>query len=249
MEIVASLGTQNRIGGQKFGKLTAIEQSTVKRGRVVLWRCVCDCGNECFHERNKLRTGRVKSCGCLVDEKLSQRIKPMQRFGRLVAIERTLIADSKRNRLWRCICDCGNEVFQPLSLLITGNTSSCGCLRSEIESANLRAHVQKTIEKVDLTGKEIGLLYVEKKIGQDKNAHFLYRCICACGNERVARRKDLLRRHQNTLRPYPKSCGCRGRGLIEEFKDVDGLLKWRMIKTKQIVSLDLNLEGKGGDRS
>lgn len=50
-----------------------------------------------------------------------------QRFGRLVAIE-TNRRDHRHNRLWRCQCDCGNEVEVNVNRLVTGNTKSCGCL-------------------------------------------------------------------------------------------------------------------------
>jgi hypothetical protein len=50
------------------------------------------------------------------------------RFGRLVALER-----EGRNRWgntnWLCRCDCGEPKSVSSKLLITGRTSSCGCLR------------------------------------------------------------------------------------------------------------------------
>lgn len=51
-----------------------------------------------------------------------------QRFGRLV-----VIGEAGRNRhgdvLWRCRCDCTNEVIVKSSHLINGHTTSCGCRR------------------------------------------------------------------------------------------------------------------------
>lgn len=53
-----------------------------------------------------------------------------QRFGRLLVIE-----EAGRNKrsdvLWKCKCDCGNEVTVCTSHLRTGNTKSCGCYRRE----------------------------------------------------------------------------------------------------------------------
>lgn len=50
------------------------------------------------------------------------------RFGRLVAVE-----DVGRNkykyRLWRCKCDCGNEIIVTTNLLQRGKTKSCGCYK------------------------------------------------------------------------------------------------------------------------
>ena len=50
-----------------------------------------------------------------------------QRFGRLTAISCT---DMKQNGnyLWRCSCECGNEVVVKADHLRRGDTQSCGCL-------------------------------------------------------------------------------------------------------------------------
>ena len=50
------------------------------------------------------------------------------RFTKLVAIE--CVGKSKAGcRLWRCVCDCGNEKVVSLPNLTSGATKSCGCLR------------------------------------------------------------------------------------------------------------------------
>ena len=55
------------ISGLKFGRLTAVEISHMK-GRYIMWRCICDCGNEKIVEGKPLRDGLTKSCGCLANE-------------------------------------------------------------------------------------------------------------------------------------------------------------------------------------
>lgn len=57
------------ITGQRFGRLTAIEPTDriVRSG--VVWRCICDCGNETFVTVKDLRSGNTKSCGCLNHER------------------------------------------------------------------------------------------------------------------------------------------------------------------------------------
>ncbi len=52
-------------------------------------------------------------------------------FGYLTVLEPT----GKQQRkyfIWRCRCKCGKEVELTSSVLLTGNTTSCGCLRAEI---------------------------------------------------------------------------------------------------------------------
>lgn len=53
-----------------------------------------------------------------------------QQFGRITAIEPTTERRGT-NIIWKCICTCGNELKVPSADLISGNTSSCGCLKSK----------------------------------------------------------------------------------------------------------------------
>ena len=56
-------------------------------------------------------------------------------FGRLKVVE--YIYSSKRKdgsageRIMKCLCECGNETNVKTSNLYSGNTLSCGCLKSE----------------------------------------------------------------------------------------------------------------------
>lgn len=52
-----------------------------------------------------------------------------KRFGRLTVVEP--IGKSHRVTIWKCVCDCGNEVNVLSSSLTSGSTSSCGCLHKE----------------------------------------------------------------------------------------------------------------------
>ena len=58
--------------GKKYGMLTVIEEIPKsdpiyekRKNRSILWRCVCDCGNESIVSSNALRRGETVSCGCL----------------------------------------------------------------------------------------------------------------------------------------------------------------------------------------
>lgn len=52
-----------------------------------------------------------------------------ERFGRLTVVER---AENKNGcTMWKCKCDCGNEIMVDASCLKRGFTKSCGCLRRE----------------------------------------------------------------------------------------------------------------------
>lgn len=54
------------IAGQKFGRLTALYKLHNHHDKDhTYWSCVCDCGNLTETRSDRLRTGRVQSCGCL----------------------------------------------------------------------------------------------------------------------------------------------------------------------------------------
>lgn len=52
-----------------------------------------------------------------------------QRFGMLVAQEVAFRESGKVH--WRCVCDCGNVSFPATADLVSGHSSSCGCVTRE----------------------------------------------------------------------------------------------------------------------
>lgn len=65
------------------------------------------------------------------------------RFGRLLVIKEAG-RSKRREKLWLCKCDCGNEKITPTSYLTSGDTSSCGCYRKESELNNLSKFWKKS---------------------------------------------------------------------------------------------------------
>lgn len=56
-----------------------------------------------------------------------------RRFGSLTVVEQVQSRKSPcgtTRKMWRCLCDCGNEVIASTSNLINGNTKSCGCWKA-----------------------------------------------------------------------------------------------------------------------
>ena len=62
------MGKKIDLIGQKFGRLTAIEDSGKRLHTQVVWKCKCDCGNISFVLMSNLLKGNSKSCGCLNKE-------------------------------------------------------------------------------------------------------------------------------------------------------------------------------------
>lgn len=115
--------------GEKYNLLTVISFSRYIDGKTY-YNCICDCGNKVEVNRSDLVTNNNKSCGCLYHK---HRDLSNLRFGKLVA--KTIDYNNPKTKkygrtttYWNCTCDCGNSVSVPMRSLISGETSSCGCL-------------------------------------------------------------------------------------------------------------------------
>lgn len=63
--------------GKRFGRLTVLGES-IKRlpsGDRPAYRVVCECGKEKIVKRTHLKSGRVRSCGCMRDDAVRSRAK------------------------------------------------------------------------------------------------------------------------------------------------------------------------------
>lgn len=64
---VARKRRQKDLTGQRFGRLTVIERQGGYR-----WLCKCDCGNTATPLTNALLSGKTKSCGCYMKDRISE---------------------------------------------------------------------------------------------------------------------------------------------------------------------------------
>lgn len=62
-----------------------------------------------------------------------------RRFGRLVVVRRSE-GGATRHARWVCACDCGRETCSLGQSLRSGESLSCGCLRSELTTARQTTH-------------------------------------------------------------------------------------------------------------
>lgn len=58
--------------GKRFHKLLVLEKVNNQNSKTA-WKCLCDCGNITFVITSNLTCNRIKSCGCLKNEKLIER--------------------------------------------------------------------------------------------------------------------------------------------------------------------------------
>ncbi len=126
---------QKDLTGMRFGRLIAFEP-TQERGKSggIIWRCRCDCGNECYAVSTQLTKGYRKSCDCWRHPRRKDFIG--KTFGQLTVIDYA----GKRSGMhrWKCLCTCGRETIVGQTLLQTGKTKSCGCLQASIITENMR---------------------------------------------------------------------------------------------------------------
>lgn len=119
--------------GERYGRLTCIEDIGNKNGRA-FWRCRCKCGKQKKVSSNDLRSGKIKSCGCLCKELGDKKRIDLvgKRFGRLV-VKKFVGRNKHRHSLWECVCDCGNTcTVSTMCLRRAKPTKSCGCLQPGI---------------------------------------------------------------------------------------------------------------------
>ena len=101
--------------GKKFGKLTPIEVIASKRIHLV-YRCVCECGNEINVLGNSLRSNNTKSCGCIRRPNL---IGTENNHGKVIS--------KIRNQIWEVSCKhCGKTHIQN-QREIRNNAHSMSC--------------------------------------------------------------------------------------------------------------------------
>lgn len=111
-----------------------------------------------------------------------------KRFGMLVAV-----APSEERKsgyiIWRCRCDCGNEILVESRYLKRNTIHDCGC-------------VPRMKVKRDLRGKRFGKLTVLKPTdARSLSGDMIWICQCDCGKSTEAASSLLLRGGK-------KSCGC-----------------------------------------
>jgi hypothetical protein len=89
-----------------------------------------------------------------------------KRFGKIVVLDLADVVDGKE--FFNCKCDCGSIIRVERRYLLDGSKTHCGCGN-----------------RIDMTGKKIGMLTVLSFDGIGKHGTALWRCRCDCGNEKV----------------------------------------------------------------
>ena len=127
--------------GRKVGLLTVLK-SDDNRKRYFL--CECECGNVKSIRKDHLVREETKSCGCkrlkTAEEVRKKNIEQKigKKYGRLKVMR--AVGRYRRATVYECLCDCGNTVAVVSGNLTSGNTKSCGCFKSDINSEKVTTH-------------------------------------------------------------------------------------------------------------
>lgn len=113
--------------GRSFGELKVLYPAPSRNDRYTRWVCLCSCGKETEVRTDFLTSGHTTSCGHVKDQLFSPLDLLGRRFGKLVVLQREPPESQK------CQCDCGNICIVQTDNLLSGNTQSCGCLKSKGE--------------------------------------------------------------------------------------------------------------------
>lgn len=130
--------------GQKFNRLTVLEEDLEKEKQVqrTCYKCQCDCGNIVSVRADYLKRGAVKSCGCYVKDAarihgaLAANVMTEnllgQKFGKLTVIKKDEEKSGKgRGAFWIAECECGS--IKSYSARNLKRNQSCGCAISRGE--------------------------------------------------------------------------------------------------------------------
>ena len=63
------------LAGQKFNRLTVLQEAYRQPRAGIFWKCLCECGKEVIISGSMLVNERTRSCGCLRTESLIQRVR------------------------------------------------------------------------------------------------------------------------------------------------------------------------------
>jgi hypothetical protein len=112
--------------GYNTGKFTILE--FIERvGKVRKFKVVCnECGRESIKSNGSLWNSVCRGCY----KKYTSETLIGRRFGKLIVVEATDIRINDKI-VWKCKCDCGNFINTCTTNLTTGDTTTCGCSRSD----------------------------------------------------------------------------------------------------------------------
>lgn len=137
----ANKGVPRRdLTGARFGRLLVLGLQTDPADKKIMWRALCDCGEETTVIGGQLTSGKTKSCGCAKVDFGKAKLQDItgKVFGRWEVLRRADVMSPHVK--WVCRCSCGTEADVFGHNLTRGLSVSCGCHRSEATTKAKTTH-------------------------------------------------------------------------------------------------------------
>lgn len=144
--------------GKKFRKLTAIRPTSERKWGLVVWECICDCGNITTAVSNHLVRESVGSCGCL--KKIPGNILPEGEASFNSLLAKYQYHATNRNFEWRL----SEEQFRTLT---SSNCHYCGIEPTQKAQHGIRFNGYYIYNGIDRLDNSLG--YTEEN------------CVSCCG--------------------------------------------------------------------
>lgn len=196
--------------GKTYNKLTISSLFTVDGFGGIMCKCNCGCGGTVDAPLAKVKSGDIKSCGCLANTSPNL---VGTRVNHLIVEEKA----SNNPVKWLCRCECGNTTLLTTYQVTHKIQKSCG-------KCNLH---KKYGDITKLIGKRFNKLVVTAFDHFDSSHKAYWKCKCDCGNETVVQ-------GHNLEAGRVKSCGCNHK--LVHFKDLSGQ-KFGLVTVEKFVGI------------
>lgn len=147
--------------GKQFNYLTVLGLDDKRSsGPVKYWICRCECGKTTSVQGGHLKNGDVTSCGCHACDKIiaynrnrRHDIEKGTQFGEWTVLDiDNELTRVKGKQYYICKCNCGTIRSVKKDSLLSGDSQSCGCIKSKgekkisqlLRELNIQFEQQKT---------------------------------------------------------------------------------------------------------
>jgi hypothetical protein len=92
-----------------------------------------------------------------------------QTFGRLTVVKRAQSNTTRHGAIWECLCSCGKTKSVPSCNLLSGNTTSCGCVhREQITARNNLLALEPWLVDMNIYKRRLGYRKAKLELGSNQ---------------------------------------------------------------------------------
>jgi hypothetical protein len=189
---------------EKFGRLTVISKLKKKGERYTIYLCICECGNEHEVAGYSLRSGSIKSCGCLnVDRtKETRRIDIGESSFHFLETNYKSGAKNKPTPVPYCL------TFEQFKMLVTSNCHYCGAEPRKWNRYYKRDGERKGISTSDEWADQQWILINGIDRVDNSKGYIIENCVSCCSLCNAMKKdntKDVFLDHVEKIASYQKN--------------------------------------------